>query len=419
MKSSNSFQKYGLQWERDEIKIKKFKVEEVKEKSITHHKGKPTHQLIEGDNIYALKFLQKNYYSKIDFIYIDPPYNTGYKQGQEGFVYDDFSQKTECQYDHSAWLNFLSHRLKIAQNLLSQSGVIFISIDEGELAHLKLLCDELFGEENFIQYFIWKKRTSGGQCKKGSVVSQTEFILAYAKEKEHLKLHKIQSTNQPTTIWRDYRKSGGQWQKKFRPKQHFPFFYDPIANTLSLQKDSNHHIEIRPQNAKNELGFWENGFETATKRLENNELKVVFIRHSKRYKILQLKKSNSLQNAGNFIDIPSIKGTNEIKFFDLYFNNAKPISLIQYLLSISTNRQAIVLDFFAGSGSTAQAVMEWNATHQTQLTCILCTSNEYNICENITYTRLQRIINGYENQLKKKYLPLKQNLQYFKIITHK
>ncbi|HMN32929.1 MAG: site-specific DNA-methyltransferase [Chitinophagaceae bacterium] len=419
MKSSNSFPKYGLQWERDEIKFKKFKVEEIKEKNIILHKDKPTHQLIEGDNIYSLKFLQKNYQSKIDFIYIDPPYNTGYKQGQEGFVYDDFLQKNEFQYNHSAWLNFLFPRLEIAKSLLSQTGLIFISIDEGELAHLKLLCDELFGEENFIQYFIWKKRTSGGQYKKGSVVAQTEFILAYAKEKAHLKFHKIQTANQPTTIWRDYRKSGGQWQKKYRPKQHFPFFYDPVANTLSLQKEQNHHIEIRPQNAKNELGFWENGIETATKRLKNNELKVVYIRHSKKYKILQLKKSNSLQNAGNFIDVPSIKGTNEIKFFDLNFNNAKPISLIQYLLSISTNRHSIVLDFFAGSGSTAQAVMEWNELNQTQLTCILCTSNEYNICENITYTRLQRIINGYENKSQKKYKALKQNLQYFKIITLK
>ncbi len=417
MNSSKQSSLYGINWEFENLEMSKFNIQEIKEKNIFNHKNKATHQLFEGDNLYSLTHLEKNYNTKIDIIYIDPPYNTGYKYGQEGFVYDDFFTNSKFQYKHSAWLNFLYHRLKIAKNLLSEKGIIFISIDENELAHLKLLCDKIFEEENFIQYFVWKKRTTGGKMKLNSVVSQTEYILAYAKNKTKIKFNKIQNKNKQTENWRDFRKSGGQWQKSSRPKQHYPFYYDKVADSLSLEKDTQHTIEILPQNAKMENGFWINGIETAKKRLKNNELKAVYIRHAKRYKILQLIKTKALQNTGNFIDIPSIKGTNELNFFDLSFNNTKPIALIQYILAIAAHPESIILDFFAGSGSTAQAVMEWNEKHNLNLTCILCESNEYHICEDITYKRMERVLNGYENKYGKKYFALNQNLKYFKIIS--
>lgn len=411
--------KLGLLWELDPFQNKIYTVKEITDKFLfpkkKSTKKRPIHKLIEGENLYSLQYLQQEYLKKIDFIYIDPPYNTGFKKGQEGFIYHDHRSEKYHQYKHSAWLSFMYYRLILAKKLMSEDGKIFISIDEHEFAHLKLLCDELFGEENYLQCFIWKKRGTGGQVRDGSIITQTEFILAYAKNKNQVQLNKIPNPNAGNHKWRDFRKSGGQWQQIHRPKQHFPIYFHPQKNSLTLEKTNSNEIEILPQNTQGELGFWENGIDTTRERLLNNELKAVFNPKTNQYKILQLEEANSFQNAGNFLDIPSVKGSNEIKFFDLHFNNVKPTELIKYFLAIATHPHSIVLDFFAGSGSTAQAVMEWNHEHKQSQTVILCTSNEHEICENVTYPRLERIIKGYKNKNNKTYQALKQTLHFYKI----
>lgn len=188
----DSEQKYGLRWidvpeafdkeSENRIPI----LTEVKEKAIKNDDGKPTHILIEGDNYHALTCLNYTHKGKIDVIYIDPPYNTG-----KEFVYKDkriletFPDGQTIDSDHplrhSAWLSFMSKRLELAKNLLSDRGVIFISIDDNEQANLKLLCDQVFGEEKLISNIIWRKQ-GGGKSDSKYIANNCEYILCYKKK---------------------------------------------------------------------------------------------------------------------------------------------------------------------------------------------------------------------------------------------
>jgi len=421
--------KYGLLWDEERVPEKvvldcqsKLPVlTESFEKSIFNDENQITHILIEGDNYHSLSVLNYTHKGKIDLIYIDPPYNTGNKEDEEGFVYNDKRIDSEDSYKHSKWLNFMNNRLLLAKDLLSSNGLIFISIDEFEFAQLRLLCNQIFGEENFINFLDWKKRSTGGQVKDGSVITQTEFIFVYAKNKKKIKLRKLENPNFGTSKWRDFRKSGGQWQQRYRPKQHYPFYYDPVTKILSLEKinDSLSHrlIEIIPQDNKGENGFWENGFETAKIRLANNELKAEKITKGKligKYKIKQLEVASEVQNVGNFIDIPSVQGKNEIKEMELDFNNVKPLSLIEFIIKIGSDENATILDFFAGSGTTGHCVLRLNKLENSNRKFIICTNNENEICNNVTYPRIKKAINGYVNVKKSHVDSLEGNLKYFK-----
>jgi adenine-specific DNA-methyltransferase len=207
------------------------------------------HILIEGDNKETLPLLQTEFKDKIDLIYLDPPYNTG---NREGFTYMD--KWTE-------WLEFMRERLVLAKSLMSDTGFLFISINEYEFAHLKLLCDEIFGIKNFVSYLVWKKRGTGGIPKCGTLITQTEFILIYAKNQSRARLNKMPS-KQTKDSWRDFRKSGGAWQKKYRPKQCFPIYFDTVSSNLSILKTIRKMIKILPVDSKGVLGFWMNGKET-------------------------------------------------------------------------------------------------------------------------------------------------------------
>lgn len=186
-------QKYGLTWldvpeafeaeSENKIPI----LEEVPELAIHNDDDEPTHILIEGDNYHALTCLNYTHKGKVDVIYIDPPYNTG----NDGFTYMDKRFLTEYPNGgtlgkghplrHSAWLSFMDKRLRLAKNLLSDKGVIFISIDDNEQANLKLLCDKVFGEQNFVAKFDWRKKTGANDAKDIAVI--TETVLLYAKNK--------------------------------------------------------------------------------------------------------------------------------------------------------------------------------------------------------------------------------------------
>jgi len=178
----NKQKKYGLVWEdkpedveerlRDELPVLK----EVKERFIASDApDAPNHILIEGDNLEALTALSYTHAGKVDVIYIDPPYNTGNKD----FVYNDSFVDSEDSFRHSKWLSFMNKRLKIAKGLLSEKGVIFISIDDNEQAQLKLLCDEVFGVQNNMGIIVWKKKTNGNNM--GFIPPVHDYILAYAQ----------------------------------------------------------------------------------------------------------------------------------------------------------------------------------------------------------------------------------------------
>lgn len=408
---------FGLNWEfeltnqADDLKIS---LKQDHAKTLLSDANKPIHWLIEGENALSLRVLKQLYVGQVDLIYIDPPYNTGFKQDQEGFNYHDARREMHHDYSHSSWLNFMYERLKLAYELMTETGFLFISIDENEFAHLKLLCDQLFGEKNFVNYLVWKKRSTGGQVRDGSIITQTEFVFIYAKNKVKGKLNKLPNERAGNHKWRDFRKSGGQWQQRYRPKQHFPFYWDEATGELLLERTAQNQIEIIPQDAKGEPGFWENGKETAAIRLANGELKTTKSKTGQ-YKIVQLEVAQETQNAGNFIDIPSVQGNHEIKEFDLSFNNVKPLGLLEHIIALGSQPDGLVLDFFAGSGSTAHAVMKMNATLNHQRRCILCTNNEYDLCRSVTYPRLSRAIKGYTNSKGKVLPPLKENLHFFTV----
>jgi adenine-specific DNA-methyltransferase len=425
IKKAESRKKYGLVWEdektREHFNFDPAKVlpliSEIKKYRVGTKEADGCHYLIEGDNFFALNILRYTHSSRIDLIYIDPPYNTGNKEDEEGFVYNDKRVDSEDSYRHSKWLSFMSKRLELAKDLLTDSGLIFISIDQNEFAQLRLLCDQIFGESNFINYLSWKKRSTGGQVKDGSMITQTEFIFIYAKNKTKAKLNKVENLNSGAEKWRDLRKSGGQWQKRYRPKQYFPFFYDSAKNELTLERTSKNQIEIYPQDSNGEDGFWENGIETARTRLINGEFRAEMIKKGSlkgHYKIKQLEIAGDDQNVGNFIDLPSVQGANEIKKLGLKFNNPKPLGLIEHILTIGSPKDGLVLDFFAGSGTTGHAVLSLNSSSNANRKFILVTNNENNICEEVTLPRIKKAIKGYNEPNGYSVAGLGGNMRYFK-----
>ena len=426
VKKLRAKRKYGIVWEEEKTKEHlEFNpitslplISESIKMNIHTNDSNLNHCLIEGDNYYALSILRYTHENKIDLIYIDPPYNTGNSEEEEGFVYNDKRVDADDTYRHSKWLSFMHKRLLLAKDLMSDTGFIFISIDENEFAQLRLLCDRIFGERNFINYFVWKKRSTGGQVKDGSIITQTEFIFAYAKNKNLAKLNKLENLNSGATKWRDLRKSGGQWQRQYRPKQYFPFFYNETKDSLSLERSSETDIEVYPQDSNGVDGFWENGFETASTRLANNEYRAEKIAKGSQkgiYKIKQLEVAGDEQNVGNFIDIPSVQGANEIKKLGLKFNNAKPLALIEHLLKIGSKPNSIILDFFAGSGTTGHAVLNLNIETNSRRQFILITNNENNIHDEVTYPRLSKVIKGYQDSSGRDVKGISANLNCFKV----
>lgn len=350
--------------------------------------------LIEGDNLAALKLLEKTHRGKIDLIYIDPPYNTGNKD----FIYNDsFVDKTDG-YRHSKWLSFMEKRLKIAKRLLSQKGVIFISIDDNEQANLKLLCDGILGESNFVNQFIWK-RNSSGKTEKDKFTVNTEYVLLYRKSSSCILNAAYKPLAEATTAL--YKKDDNDGRGRYRlyplqkPSSPGPeTTYDYIDNNGKVWKCPPKGWRIKYEKLK----ALENDGRLC---LENETLS------EKAY-------WNERANAGKridtlWIDLPeNTAATKELSLLfdgEVVFTNPKPTELIKRCLEVGYSNHTI-LDFFAGSGTTGHAVMKLNSEDGGKRKFILVTNNENGICEKVTYERLKRVIN------KEKYAA---KLKYFKV----
>lgn len=344
---------------------------------------------ISGDNLDGLKHLLKSYSGKIKCIYIDPPYNTG----TDGFVYNDrfnftsesLAEKLSISEEkavrildltrrgsasHSAWLMFMYPRLVLARDLLSENGIIFISVDDNEQANLKLICDDVFGEENFIENAVVRRSINGMGDKKGFATNH-EYLLCYQKSnlgtffglspnQEYIDTFDKEDKYGKYKVDGILMKKGQGSRREDSPTLYFPLYYNPDNGEVFLEPDYNLK-ERYPKKSDGSDGRWTWG----KKKIKEEAYKLYaspggtiyikdYLTEDRRMRI------KSILNDGDYI---TNKATNEIKdiFGKKLFDTPKPIKLIKDVIDISTSEDDIILDFFSGSATTAHAVMELNS----------------------------------------------------------
>ncbi len=403
--------KYGLVWEeKDEEVVEMCKsklpiLKEVKSKEIMTDKNKPVNLLIEGDNYHALSVLNYTHAKKIDVIYIDPPYNTG---NGDDFRYNDKIVDKEDPYKHSKWVSFMYTRVKLSKMLLKETGLIFISINDAEVANLRLLCDEIFGEDKFVAQLVWKTRQNVDSRSLTGVSSDHEYILVYRKSnRAKLKgreINKDKYSNpdgDPRGPWMSSPMDGVATKER-RPNLHFTIVnpntgikYEPSPETgWRFQRSTVEQLikagrVIWPKNPRSKPRF----------KRYLNELKSLYTGFS------------SIVETGF-----TSHGTKEVR--DLLgreaFKFPKPTTLISRLIEQSPSKDAVILDFFAGSGTAGHAVLELNKEDGGNRKFILCTNNENKICTDVCYPRVKKVIKGYKNLKGENVEGLGGNLKYFK-----
>lgn len=420
----DSQKQYGLVWEDKPEDIETLLKEqqpvltEVKERALTDGgEDAPNHVLIEGDNLAALTALSYTHEGKVDVIYIDPPYNTGNKD----FVYNDSFVDVEDGYRHSKWLSFMHKRLLIAKRLMSDKGVIFISIDDNEQANLKLLCDEVFGENNNEATISYVRKTSGKQDS-SNFVKSTEYILIYskmkqwtaasliAKEKVTDRYNKVDASGRAYRET-DLRKTGNSDRRIDRPFMYYPFYYHPQTKDFQVYQEHNvdlirsGYIEIYPIKPDNTDGRWRWSYQTSLTNIENLVAKEMpkykgkYTVYEKDYidkkEDVRTVKEHTAWDRKEFNSDNAMADFKKLGFGNQDFPYPKSTDLIKHIIFLSNYSDSTVLDFFAGSGTTLQAIMQLNAEEGSHRQCILVTNNENNICENVTYERNKRVIQGY------------------------
>ncbi|HHS6578164.1 TPA: site-specific DNA-methyltransferase [Campylobacter jejuni] len=350
-------------------------------KSLSKDSQSTKNAIIKGDNLHALKLLKSAYYEKIKMIYIDPPYNTK----NDKFIYNDdfvkehkkllievglleiteegeeirseilnFFINAKGDRSHSAWLGFMLPRLKLARDLLREDGMIFISIDDNEQANLKILCDEIFGEENFISCFIWQKKSGGGQAK--YFYEGHEYMLIYTKDKTNL--NGLFKFKEKPEINNDLiRKVHGKYTNN-----------ESIKKILNLYpKDTIDHRNLMFEELDiflKENMISEKKYNDIKSKIDSGEYFLQQYKDTKFHLICSYQDDNLSKMYSIFSGHWTSDGNEEIESIfngKLVFENPKPTTLIKEIFFANTNQNDIILDFFAGSGTTAQAVMELNA----------------------------------------------------------
>ncbi len=437
--------KYGLVWEEHEERVD---VEmqmgipvftEVADREIVSDSNLPCNFLLEGDNLHGLKLLEKTHQEKIDVIYIDPPYNTGGKD----FIYDDTFVDVLDGYRHSKWLSFMEKRLSIAKNLLTQNGCIFISIDDNEQAQLKVLCDDIFGSENFIATLIW----AAGRKNDSKYISVShEYILCYAKSLAYLKqegivwkerkqgiedIYKVhkQLLKQYGTDFKAMSVALKQWYKSLpdnHPARNHSHYNCIDENGVYFPADISwpggggpkyevlHPITQKPVRVPNR------GWVYPTKERMNEIIAQNLVHFGEDETSVPCKKTylsdneNSTPYSVFYKDGRAATKRLRALMGEAVFQNPKDEEIIKSILRFTTSKHSVILDFFAGSGTTAHSVLSLNNEDGGNRSFILCTNNENGICENITYPRIKTVITGKRNDGSEYSSGISANLKYYK-----
>ena len=453
--------KYGLIWDREKEPEKIVEecdkyipiLKEIKEKEITHE-GE-NNIIIEGDNFHSLSVLNYTHNESIDVIYIDPPYNTG----NNDFVYNDKFINLEDGYRHSKWLNFMYKRLKLAKNLLSENGVMFISIDDNEAFQLKMICNMIFGESN-TDVMIWRK---SGVGRDGKMKNTTSFrkdheyiIVCYKGEKVLNKIIEtpnfVNTYSNPDKDPRGPYKAGSisRTEEASNPKHNnYYTVITPSGKEITRQFDipkdefeklNNDVVENEDGTLVSRLYWGKNGDSVPAIKTFINELRSITP-----YSILL--------NKGTTTD--GTRELNNILNGDYTEMRPKPSLLIKTLIQLASNKDSIILDFFAGSGTTGQAVLQLNKEDGGHRKFILCTNNEVSeklqkeyqknnklsdtefdlikkskdknwlkyeeingICSSITYPRIRNIICGFDYRDKSTTVLMRKNLNFSDITNN-
>lgn len=417
-------QRYGLIFEEHQEKIQEILKTHVpylvdeKELRICNGNGKENF-LIEGDNFASLSLLLKTHKEKIDLIIIDPPYN----RGKTDFIYDDDYVDTNDTFKHSKWASFMYSRLVLARKLLSPEGYIFLNIDDNELTTLKMLCDDVFREQNFVGMYMWEKTSTAPALSK-KVRKKLEYILCYAKSldtKHQFSQGTIDGDDAPLL------NTGNGVKTLTFPPGSVQFripdgIYEPADDTkikLEQPVEVRDGVNVTELVASGEYKWVQN---TLDKEIAAG---TYFLIKSKKLSI-RYQRTGQLahKTPQNLLNSDLGVGTNEAAEKELKalklpkFDYPKPTSLYTFLIDmVNRHKDITVLDFFAGSGTTGHAVLKKNKEDGGTRNFILCTNNEGNVCREITYERLKRCMEneGFEanlSYLKVEYLPT-DGLMYY------
>lgn len=435
-----SHKKFGLVWEDKPENTEEYLKEaipvltEVKDFAIiSNNHPAPNHIIVEGDNLGVLTTLSYTHEGKIDVIYIDPPYNTGKKD----FIYNDTYVDTEDAFRHSKWLSFMHKRLVIAKRLLSQKGVIFISIDDNEQAQLKLLCDEIWGTHNFLGQIILKTATDNNPSQ---INTEHEYMLCYAQNKAYQEnwkrpsiaakriITKYKELRLKTTDTDQIQKELRKWIKENKESLPQVTHYNNVDEKGVYSSSSNssnphpggydfdilHPITHKPCPKPQNGWRWPySTFEQYDKAGEiewgKDETTQPHVKKRIETSMEYLRTLIYEDNRGTTKALADIFNGKKV------FDNPKPHHVISRILDFASDKESIVLDFFAGSGTTLHATMQLNADDGGKRQCILATNNENNICTDVTYERNKRIITGYTTPKGVSIDGLaKNNLRYYK-----
>lgn len=407
--------------------------------------------LIEGDNLASLQLLEKTHRGKVDLIYIDPPYNTL----KDGFTYSDTLIDGTDTFRHSKWLSFMRGRLTSACKLMSDKGIIFISVDENEFSQIKLLCDEIFSESNFIECIVWNKRVPKNDKGIGNI---HEYILTYAKSSNFKYKFMVlkDGLKDIEDLLADCKKNGVSIEetearlKKLYKKNNYDraiTLYNavdenyrvwgkinmswPNGNTFGPRYDVIHPITKKPVRAPDRGWRWSEAsffeavdYEHIVERFDGSYMcGGIWFSKDENMQPSSIKYLDEVNRMllRSIISLKSDGGIELEKYFDKksVFAYPKSVELLRLLIDSITynNKDCIVLDFFAGSGTTGHAVMKLNAEDGGNRRFILCTNNENGICRDVTYERIRRVIDkeDYAASLKYykvDYIPISDRMYY-------
>lgn len=364
--------------------------------------------IIEWDNYHTLSVLSYTHKWQVDVIYIDPPYNTGNKD----FIYNDHYVDREDSFRHSKWLSFMEKRLKLARDLLKDTGVIFISIDDNEQAQLKLLCDEIFGEDNFLETIIWKrKRWKDNSAKHFSRAH--EYLFVYGKNSQSSSFQKIEMSDKRRSVYSNpdndplglyvLQPWWASWMKKW-PTYELSLWDFSFSNRMWLYSR---------ETLTRMYAEWRVAIKWKHKDGNPNIYIKIYLDD-----ISGVLPDTIWDNVWNTGDAAT-----EIKniFWEIIFSTPKAVNYIKRIIEIAAHPNSLILDFFAGSGTTGHAVLALNKEDGGNRRFILCSNRENpdefpekNICRNITYERVKRVATGYTNRKWEKVVWLGGNIRYLK-----